>query len=79
MSIYLQLPNIKGNVSAKYYQGWIECDSFNFGTNRWVVTQPGYVQNRIRSIATATELTVTKSRPFDHPFIPRVLSRQSHG
>jgi hypothetical protein len=22
MSIYLQLPNIKGNVSAKYYQGW---------------------------------------------------------
>jgi type VI secretion system secreted protein Hcp len=60
MSIYLQLPNIKGNVSAKYYQGWIECDSFNFGTNRWVVTQPGYVQNRIRSIATATELTVFK-------------------
>jgi type VI secretion system secreted protein Hcp len=60
MSIYLQLPNIKGNVSAKYYQGWIECDSFNFGTRRWVVTQPGYVQNRIRSIATATELTVFK-------------------
>jgi type VI secretion system secreted protein Hcp len=60
VAIYLQLPNIKGNVSAKYYQGWIECDSFNFGTNRWVVTQPGYVQNRIRSIATATELTVFK-------------------
>jgi type VI secretion system secreted protein Hcp len=60
MSIYLQLPNIKGNVSAKYYKDWIKCDSYNFGTRRWVVTQPGYVQNRIRSLATATELTVTK-------------------
>jgi type VI secretion system secreted protein Hcp len=60
MSIYLQLPNIKGNVSAKNYQGWIECEAIEMGTNRCVITQPGRVHNRIRSLGTATEVTLVK-------------------
>lgn len=60
MAIYMQAPGIKGNVTAVDHKDWIELESFNFGTERLIVTQPGNVYDRVRSSPLTTDMIVIK-------------------
>lgn len=56
----MQLPNIKGNVTAKSYNGWIELNAFNLTAERPIITKSGKVVDRVRGITTARELLISK-------------------
>jgi len=46
MSLYLQIPHVKGNVTTQGYQNWIQLSSMNFTASRPVSQEVGRVRNR---------------------------------
>lgn len=62
MAIYMNYNNkgIKGNVTAKGYEDWIEIDSFNFGVGRSITMEAGAMSNREASRPSLSEVSFTK-------------------
>ena len=60
MAIYMQLPNIAGNVTTKNYQDWIELTSSNFIGKRFMTNGLGSHQNREAGMPFIGELELTK-------------------
>ncbi|MCO1332920.1 type VI secretion system tube protein Hcp [Microbulbifer sp. OS29] len=62
MAIYMNFNNkaIKGNVTAKGYEDWIEVDSFNFGVGRGITMEAGAMSNREASRPSLSEVSFTK-------------------
>ena len=60
MAIYLKFGKVKGNVTHKGYEDWIELGSFQFGVGRGISTPVGAAKNREASAPSVSEVTVTK-------------------
>lgn len=60
MAIYLQIKNIKGNVTESAHKDWIECSSLQFGIGRAISTTVGAAKNRESSMPSISEISVTK-------------------
>lgn len=60
MPIYMQIDGIKGNVTAKGHEGWIEILTFDHSVNRTITTHPGYTYDREASAPTINEAVMSK-------------------
>lgn len=60
MSIFLKLPNIKGSVSTKGYEGTIELLTATWSSQRHIKQQSGMLNNRGFSVPSHRELVLTK-------------------
>lgn len=60
MAIYMQLPGIDGNVTAKGYQKWLALETIDLATHRKIETTPGQTHDRVKSSTYASDLIVTK-------------------
>jgi len=60
MSTYMQIGNIKGNVSTKSYASWIHIDSFEQSVARQFSTQPGQAQERENAYPSFSAMTIRK-------------------
>lgn len=60
MAIYLQIGEIKGNVTAEGYEDFIEIMSVSFGVMREVNMQSGRMANREVSAPNLTQISLTK-------------------
>lgn len=61
MSIYMKLDgNIKGNVTTKGYEDWIELSSINLNFIRNITTQVGNTNNRQTGGTKISEITIHK-------------------
>ena len=69
MAIYLQIGDIKGNVSAKGHEDWIECDSMQFGVGRAIPMFVGTQSNREASHPSLSEVSITKTMDDSSPYL----------
>ena len=71
MAIYVQFGNndIKGNVSAKGHESWIECNSFQFGVGRSIPMYVGKQTEREASHPSISEVTLTKNMDDSSPYL----------
>ncbi|HEX6864285.1 MAG TPA: type VI secretion system tube protein Hcp [Thermoanaerobaculia bacterium] len=69
MAIYLKLGNIKGNVTTKGHEEWIEVASFQFGVTRGVNTPVGHAKNREASAPSISEVTISKEMDQSSPYL----------
>lgn len=60
MAIYMQIKNIKGDVTAKGYENWIELDSINLGVKKNIAHKVGTLHNRQVSLPSMAKITATK-------------------
>lgn len=62
MALYMNFNDkkIKGNVTAKGYEDWIELQSMQFGVGRGISMGVGASADRETSVASVSEITVTK-------------------
>ena len=60
MAIYLQLGDIKGNVTAAGYEEYINIMSVSFGVNRQVNMESGAMANRERSAPNLSTIMLSK-------------------
>lgn len=63
MAIYMKFGVVKGNVTAKDYEDWIELQSLQWGLGRGISTPVGAAKNREASSPSVSEVVVTK--PMD--------------
>ncbi|MBI5447326.1 MAG: type VI secretion system tube protein Hcp [Gammaproteobacteria bacterium] len=68
MTIYLHVPNQKGNVTAKGYEGWIEATGLTFSAEREALASPDNTSNRIFSHIQAHEIHLFKDADRTSPF-----------
>ncbi|MFA7554813.1 MAG: type VI secretion system tube protein Hcp [Spongiibacteraceae bacterium] len=63
MAIYMNYNSkkIKGDVTAKGYEDWIELDSFNFGVGRGISMEVGQVANREATRPSVSEISLAKA------------------
>ena len=63
MAIYMNYNNksIKGNVTAKGYEDWIELDSFQLGNGRGISMDVGNMANREATRPSMSEVSATKA------------------
>ena len=63
MPIYMQYDSgkIKGDVTAKGHEDWIELSSFSWGVGRGISTRPGKVADREATAPSVSEVAVTKA------------------
>lgn len=73
MSIYMQMPNITGNVTVKDYEGWVELTNLDFSAKRSVTTKVGQQTDRDSSAPRVNEMTVTKNVDKSSPFLFEAL------
>jgi len=72
MAIYVQIgkkDEIKGNVSAKGHENWIEVDSFQFGTARSIPMLVGKQTKREVSLPSFGEFSFTKAMDDSSPYL----------
>ena len=62
MAIYMNYNKlaIKGNVTAKGYEDWIELDSFSLGCGRGITMEVGNMANREATRPSISEVSATK-------------------
>ena len=60
MPAYLKLGDLKGNVTESKHEEWIELDSVQWGVGRSIHTPVGRAANREASVASMSEVVVTK-------------------
>lgn len=68
-NIYLHLPGIAGNVSAKGYQNWIALISFQFHIGKNLAMQVGRKNDRYSARPHFSEMEVVKYRDIASPLI----------
>lgn len=77
MAIYMKIDGMKGSVTTKGYEGWIEVYSFNNEITRNIQQHRlGQMNNRESSIPSFQDITVTK-RPDQAT--PLLFSQACHG
>jgi len=59
MAIYMQFGSVKGKVTTKGYEDWIELGSFQFGVGRGVSSPHGSSSDREASAPSVSEITVS--------------------
>ena len=64
----------RGEVKAKGYEGWIQLQSAQLGTNRNITTPTGRGTNREASAPATQEIVITKLRIRSRPLSTRKLS-----
>lgn len=69
MAIYLSIDGIKGDVTAKGHEGWLECHSVQWGVGRGIHTTTGSSQERESSAPSVSEVTVSMSMNKATPLI----------
>lgn len=60
MAIYLNIDGLKGEVTAKGHENWIECSNMHWGVGRGIATPTGSSSNRETSAPSISEVTLTK-------------------
>lgn len=60
MAIYLNVDGIEGDVTASGHEGWMECQSLQWGVGREIRTPTGGSQERESSAPSVSDVTVTK-------------------
>ena len=68
-NIYLKLGNIKGSVTTKGHEEWINVQSFQFGVGRGISTPVGNSKNREASSPSISEVTFTKEMDQSSPYL----------
>ena len=61
MAIYLHVEGLEGDVTAAGHEGWIECESMDFGVSRSISTQTGSSQERESTAPTFSDVTIVKN------------------
>ncbi len=61
MAIYLHVEGLEGDVTAAGHEGWIECESFQWGVGRGITTPTGSSQERESTAPSVSEVTVVKN------------------
>jgi len=61
MAIYMNYNDIKGDVTAKGHEGWVQLDSFGWGAGRALSSRTGRSADRESSAPTIQEITISKS------------------
>lgn len=69
MAIYLKLGNIKGSVTTKGHEEWLNVDSFQFGVARGISTPVGNAKNREASSPSISEITFSKEMDQSSPYL----------
>jgi len=69
MSIYLQIEGIKGNVTAKGHEDWIDISSVQWGVGRAISSSVGTSADREASKPSISEVSVTKLMEESTPLI----------
>jgi len=64
MSLYLQIPNVTGNVTTQGYQNWIQLSSITFAASRSITQTVGKVSNRNTSQPNIQQINISK--PIDN-------------
>jgi len=67
MAIYIQIDGIKGDVTSKGHEGWIEVHSCDFEVKRELEIQTGKVVNRESTTPTFAEVILTKHADQSSP------------
>ena len=67
MPIYLKIPGIEGEVTAKGHEKWIECHSLQWGIGRGISTPTGASTSRESSAPSVSEVTVKKATDKSTP------------
>jgi type VI secretion system secreted protein Hcp len=61
MPIYMQYGDIKGEVTAKGHEKWVEVNSFQYGIGRGIGSPTGNETEREHAAPSVSEVTVTKA------------------
>jgi len=69
MSIYLQIEGIKGNVTAKGHEDWIDITSMQWGVGRAISSTVGTSADREASKPSISEVSITKIMDESSPMI----------
>ena len=69
MAIYLQIEGIKGNVTAKGHEDWIDISSLQWGVGRAIASAVGTSADREASKPSISEVSVTKLMDESSPMI----------
>lgn len=69
MAIYLQIEGIKGNVTAKGHEDWIDISSIQWGVGRAISSAVGTSADREASKPSISEVSVTKLMEESSPLI----------
>ena len=69
MAIYIKIGDIKGNVTAKGHEDWIEVESAQFGIGRSIPMAVGTVSNREASHPSLSEVSVVKKMDDSSPYL----------
>ena len=80
MTIYMQIPNVKGNVSADNYTGWIELGAIQFGASRSLIQTVGKTTDRSSAHPSIKQIEITKQLDkASHELLKNVLVGNSLG
>jgi len=69
MSIYCQIEGIKGKVTAKGHEDWIDCSSMQWGVGRAISSAVGTSADREASKPSISEVSITKLMDESSPMI----------
>lgn len=69
MAIYMQIGDIKGNVSADGHDKWIELSSFQFGVGRSIPMFVGKQTDREASQPSLSEISCSKVMDDSSPYL----------
>ncbi|MDH3325454.1 MAG: type VI secretion system tube protein Hcp [Gammaproteobacteria bacterium] len=69
MSIYCQIEGIKGKVTAKGHEDWIDCSSMQWGVGRAISSSVGTSADREASKPSISEVSITKLMDESSPGI----------
>lgn len=69
MAIYMKIDSIKGDVTAKNYQNWIELDDYNFSSSKNIINRSGNLNNRTISLPTLSQLVALKKTDCSSPLL----------
>jgi type VI secretion system secreted protein Hcp len=61
MAIYLHMDGLEGDVTAAGHEGWIECESLQWGVGRSISTPTGSSQERESSAPSISEVSIVKN------------------
>ena len=60
MAIYLHVDGLEGDVTAAGHEGWIECESLQWGVGRGITTPTGSSQERESAAPSVSEVSIVK-------------------
>ena len=69
MSIYMQIEGLKGKVTAKGHEDWIDASSLQWGVGRAISSAVGTSADREASKPSISEVSVTKMMDESSPMI----------